>query len=106
MKQLFYIPAIAIVLFSLSTPVAVTLAQETIYGYELMTRQEREQHQQKMQSFHTEQEREAYRQEHHKLMQERAREQGKTLPDTPMPRGGGMGGGGMGGGGMGQGGRP
>jgi uncharacterized membrane protein (DUF106 family) len=93
MKRRFYLPAIAILLLGLATPLAVTLAQETVYGYELMTPQERQEHQQKMRSFRTEQEREAYRQEHHKLMQERAREQGKKLPDTPMPRGQGMGGG-------------
>jgi len=89
-----YLPVAATLWFALATPFSVASAQDTVYGYELMTQQEREQHQQKMRSFETEQEREAYRQEHHKLMQERAREQGKTLPDAPMPRGSGMGGGG------------
>jgi uncharacterized membrane protein len=52
----------------------------------------------------TEQERETYRLEHHKQMQERAKAQGKTLPDMPpQGHGAGMGpgmgpGGGMGGG--------
>lgn len=93
MKRRIYLSATAVLLLGLATPLAVTLAQETAYGYELMTQQEREEHQRKMRSFRTEQEREAYRQEHHKLMQERAREQGKKLPDEPMPRGQGMGGG-------------
>lgn len=66
-------------------------ADETVYGYQLMTEQERAEHRAKMQSFQTEQEREAYRQEHHKMMQERARAQGVTLPDQPMPRGQGKG---------------
>ena len=67
------------------------LAEEPVYGYQLMTEQERAEHRAKMQSFQTEQEREAYRQQHHKMMQERAREKGVTLPDEPMPRGQGRG---------------
>jgi len=66
-------------------------ADEPIYGYQLMTEQERAEHRAKMRSFQTEQEREAYRMEHHKMMQERARAQGVTLPDEPMPRGQGRG---------------
>ena len=93
MKQL-YLPVLATLWLALATPLSMASDQDTVYGYDLMTQQEREQHRQKMRSFETEQERETYRQEHHKLMQERAREQGKTLPDAPMPRGGGMGPGG------------
>ena len=66
-------------------------ADEPIYGHQLMTEQERSEHRTKMRSFETEQEREAYRQEHHKMMQERAKAQGITLPDEPMPRGQGKG---------------
>ena len=68
---------------------SVNAADQPIYGSQLMTEQERE----------------AYRQQHHKMMQERARAQGITLPDEPMPRGQGRGmGPGMGQGqGMGQG---
>ena len=53
---------------------------ERVYGWQLMTEQERQQ----------------FREEHHKAMQERAKERGVTLPDEPMgpgPGGGGMGGG-------------
>lgn len=57
--------------------------QEQVYGWELMTPEERAEHREKMRSFQTEEEREAYRQEHHKLMQERAEEQGVTLPELP-----------------------
>jgi hypothetical protein len=78
--------------------------QEQVYGYELMTEQERAEHRTRMRAFKTEQEREQFRLEHHKKMQERAKERGVTLPDEPMPRGKGMGGGQ--GGGMGGGGRP
>ena len=75
-------------------------SQERVYGSELMTMQERQEYQAKMRSTKTEQEREALRLEHHKQMQERAKAQGKTLPDMPpagMGPGSGMGpGGGMG----------
>jgi hypothetical protein len=79
-----------------------------IYGSQLMTRQERIEYRNQMRAMKTQEERNAFRLEHHKQMQERARERGVTLPDTPPAAGGGMGpgGGGMGpgGGGMGPGG--
>ncbi|MDH5360992.1 MAG: hypothetical protein OEX03_10535 [Gammaproteobacteria bacterium] len=86
-------------------------ADETVYGWQLMSEQERNEHREKMQSMRTEQEREAYRMEHHKMMQERATEQGINLPEPQdrrrdgMPNrmdGSGMGSGGMGSGGMGN----
>lgn len=84
--------------------------QERIYGSELMTPRERSEYQARMRAAKTEQERNNLRLQHHKEMQERARAQGKTLPDMPpADRGPGMGpgGGGMGPGGgmMGPGGR-
>ncbi len=63
--------------------------RERIYGSELMTRQERIEYHNRMRTMKTAQEREAFREEHHKQMQERAKAQGKTLPD--MPPAGGMG---------------
>lgn len=57
--------------------------RERIYGSEMMTPQERLEYQNRMRVLKTEQEREAFRLEHHKLMQERAKAQGKTLPDMP-----------------------
>lgn len=74
---------------------------EFVYGRELMTEQEMAEHRARMRSFNTEQEREMYRLEHHQKMQERARAQGKVLPDEPRSQGRGMG---QGGGGMGPGG--
>ena len=65
-------------------------AEETIYGWQLMTKQERIEHRKKMRSFTSEQEREAYRQEHHKKMQARAKEQGVTLPYKPQQMGKGL----------------
>lgn len=83
----------------LALPLTTTVAKEQVYGWELMTEQERAEHRTRMQSFKTQQEREQYRMEHHKMMQERARQQGKTLPDKPQSQGKGMGhGGGKGGG--------
>ena len=82
---------------------------QRIYGYELMTPQERVEYRNRMRAMKTVQEREAFREEHHRQMQERARAQGKTLPDMPpagMGPGPGMGPGmmGPGSGGMGPGG--
>jgi len=80
--------------------------QEQIYGSQLMTPEEMAEHRAKMRSLQTNEEREAYRLEHHQMMQERAREQGVTLPDEAPAQGGGMGSGsgmGMGSGGMGSG---
>mgnify|MGYP003572537572 FL=1 len=61
--------------------------QKQIYGWELMSVKERAEHREKMLSLKTEQERTAYRQEHHKLMQQRAKEKGVSIPDMPMHRG-------------------
>lgn len=83
---------------ALSLPVATALAEQ-VYGSQLMTEQERAEHREKMRSFKTEKEREQYRMEHHKKMQERAKERGVTLPDSPQQGGKGMNGGGGGGGG-------
>lgn len=81
-----------------------TQAKDQIYGSQLMTEQERIEHRNKMHSFKTDKEREAFQLEHHKLMQERAKAKGLTLPEPPMKPGAMHPGGGMGGG-MGPGGR-
>ena len=64
---------------------------KTVYGWQLMTESERAEHRAKMRSLNTEEEREAYRQAHHKRMQARAKEQGVSLPDEPLPQGKGLG---------------
>ena len=69
----------------------VTVADDAVYGWALMTKQERSEHRNMMRSLQTEQEREAYMLEHHERMQERANERGVTLPSTPQQRGKGMG---------------
>jgi len=65
--------------------------QEQVYGSQLMTPEERAAHRAKMLSAKTPEEREAIRMEHHKAMQERAKKQGLSLPDSPPAMGGGMG---------------
>jgi len=85
-----FIVTVVAILISMS-PLPSIQAGEKVYGWQLMTEQERTEHREKMQSFKTEQEREQYRKEHHKKMEKRAKQQGVTLPDRPMPRGKGMG---------------
>lgn len=71
--------------------------QDQIYGSQLMTEEERTEYRSKMRSAQTAKEREDIRNEHHQEMQDRAREQGVTLPATPPAHGGmGEGMGGMG----------
>ena len=77
-----------------------TQQQDQIYGSQLMTQQERNEHQAKMRAAKTAGEREQIRNEHHMRMQERAKDRSLTLPDKPPARGGGMG---QGGGGKGSG---
>ena len=71
-------------------------SQTQVHGKELMTEQERAAHQQKMQQAKTEQEREQIRKQQHEMMQQRASEQGLSMPDEPPARGSGMGSGGGG----------
>jgi len=78
--------------------------QEQIYGSQLMTKQERAEHREKLRAAKTEVQREQIRKEHHKRMLVRAKARGISLPDEPpgmghQGRGMGPGGGGMGGGG-------
>jgi len=56
-----------------------------------MTQQERQEHRTKMLNLNTKEERQSYRMEHHTKMQERAKQQGVTLPDKPQSPGRGMG---------------
>ena len=83
------ITIISVLIFMHVSPTAIS--EDTMYGYQLMTEQERAEHRATMRSFNTEAEREAYRRQHHEMMQERARAQGVSLPDEPMPKGQGRG---------------
>ncbi|KAB2912236.1 MAG: hypothetical protein F9K30_20990 [Dechloromonas sp.] len=84
-----------------STPAIA--ADEPIFGSQLMTQQERNDHRLKMRSAKTAEERETVRAKHHEQMLERARQQGVTLPETPPAQGAGRGMGPGGGRGMGGG---
>ena len=86
---------------------AQTKSQDRIYGSELMTQQERNEYQNQMRQLNTEQERTKFRAQHHEQMKQRAKAQGKTLPDDVPAKHGGQGQGqGMGQGqGQGQGGQ-
>lgn len=95
----------------LSTNPAFAADQQTIYGSQLMTEQEREEHRNRMRNATSAEEREQIRKEHHKRMLERARAKGIDLPEEPpairggkgMGMGKGMGGGKNQGSGMGMG---
>ena len=72
-------------------PTEVSDAQEPIYGYQLMTEDERTSFRTQMQNATTAEEREQIRLQHREQMLERAKAQGVTLPDTPMMMRQGMG---------------
>ena len=92
--------AIALGLMASSVSVA---AEAPIYGSQLMTRQERIEHRNKLRAAKSVEEREQVRLQHHEQMQLRAKEKGVTLPDAPPAMGGGQGRGMVGMGGMGPG---
>ena len=69
--------------------------QPRVYGWQLMTEQEKADFRAKMRSLKTAEERQAFRRQHHEEMKARAKERGVSLPDEPSMRGP-RGGGGMG----------
>lgn len=104
-KSTFVLPALTVamcMMLGINTSIAADEAQarqktqakaqkgEVVYGSQLMTREERAEYHARMRSLKTREEREAFRMEHHQKMQERAKAQGKTLPDMPPAQGGGM----------------
>lgn len=99
MKKVFYLVMFlsGVLLFSPTLAFAQDQAQEQnqqqkrVFGWDLMTPEERAQHRETMRNMKTEEEREAYRMEHHKRMMERAKQKGVELP--PYKPGMGMGGG-------------
>lgn len=67
--------------------------REPIYGYRMMTDQERDDYRARMRNAKSAQERDQIRAEHHEQMQQRAKEKGITLPDQPPAKGTQRGGG-------------
>lgn len=63
----------------------------SVFGRQLMTQEELQQHRQTLKGLTTKEERQQYRKEHHQRMLERARERGVTLPEEPGKQGKGMG---------------
>lgn len=90
-------------LIAIMLPLQNVYSEEEVYGWNLMSEQERIQHQETMRNLKTNEERERYRIEHHEKMKQRAQERGVTIPEMPRDRmrnngmGSGMGSG-MGGG--------
>lgn len=73
--------SMTISLFAAEQPAAgVAPKSEPIYGYRMMTGQERDQYREKMRNAKSADERQSLREEHQKLMTERATERGVTLP--------------------------
>lgn len=70
---------------------AQSTPDEPIYGAQMMTEQERNEHRAALRAARSDQEREQIRRTHHEQMQSRAKERGVTLPDEPPPRGAGRG---------------
>ncbi len=65
--------------------------QEQVYGRDLMSKQEHDEHRSRMRAAKTAEEREQIRNEMRERMKKRANESGMTLPDNPPARGRGMG---------------
>ena len=64
--------------------------EEQVFGRQLMTQEELQEHRRTMQSLDTPEARQQYREEHHQRMLERARERGVSLPEEPGMQGKGM----------------
>jgi len=74
----------ALVLSVSTSLVYAAQEQQQVYGWQLMTKQERAEYQEKMRNMKTMEERERFRMEHHEMMRKRAEERGMKLPDKPM----------------------
>ena len=64
--------------------------REQVYGWQMMSQQERLEYRERMRNLKTHEEREAFRMQHHEQMKQRAKERGVELPDMPMSQGQGM----------------
>lgn len=80
----------ATLLASLASMPVAAQSEEQVFGRELMTQQELQQHRETMRNLNTDAERAQYRQLHHERMMERARERGVELRNG-MGQGSGQG---------------
>lgn len=83
---------------SMTLPATSVFAKAPIYGWQLMSEQERNEHRTKMQNMNTVEERSRYQLEHREMMDKRAKEQGKSISHMPQNRNQMMDGRGSGGG--------
>ena len=83
--------ALSAIALGLMASTASFAADAPIYGSQLMSKQERIEHRNKLRAAKTVEEREQVRLQHHEQMQLRAKEKGGTLPDTPPAQGAGQG---------------
>lgn len=90
MKRSLSLIAGATLLASLASMPAAAQSGDQVFGRELMTQQELQQHHQTMRNLNTDAERAQYRQLHHERMMERARERGVELKNG-MGQGSGQG---------------
>lgn len=82
-RKTIYVVAAVCLLFGLLGIAAADEDAQTVYGWQLMTEQERNEFRTIMRNMETEEERQAFRYEHHERMEMRAKEEGITLPDEP-----------------------
>ena len=75
---------LGMVTLGMSAPVFA--ADDTVYGSQLMTAQERLEYRDRLRNAKSAEERQQIRNEHHKRMQERAEEMGVSLPDFQSQR--------------------
>ena len=75
-----------ILTLSMNLPSTSVFAEEQVYGWQMMSEQQRQGHRTKMQNMNTEEERNRYRLENRKMMEQRAKRQGKYLSDMPRNR--------------------
>ncbi|HUF81783.1 MAG TPA: hypothetical protein VMN03_11645 [Burkholderiales bacterium] len=71
-------------------PASPVRKSEPIYGYRMMSNDERNDYRKRMREARSAQERQAIRDEHRKLMESRAKERGVTLPERRGPGAGPM----------------
>jgi hypothetical protein len=95
MKQLAAVAVMAAAMLMMTATLfaaeQATPKSEPIYGYRMMSDQERNEYRERMRTARSGQERQAIRDEHRKLMEARAKERGVTLPGPRGPRAGGPG---------------